>query len=103
MLFHAHYLRADVLGVSADGGGGNLLHMVSEVRAGADAARAILGAVAGPLGLGTARVAPEAGEGLRGNAAKALDQPHDYFVALRDDSVAVVERLYRCDVAATGG
>ena len=42
MLFHAHYLRADVLGVSADGGGGNLLHMVSEVRAGADAARAIL-------------------------------------------------------------
>ena len=64
-------LDAHVLGVRARGRGGDALGVVREVRARAATAGAVLGAVHGAPGLGEARVAAEAGEGLRGDVIGA--------------------------------
>ena len=64
--------------------------MVRVVGARADAGLAVLGAVSRVLGLGEASVTANAGEGLRGDAAGALDQVDDHSVALNCECVVVV-------------
>ena len=83
-------LAAAVLGVGDNGGGRDHLHVVSQVRARAATAEAVLGAVPRPRRLGKARVAPKAAHALRADAAAALDDPHDDAVALVDKRVVVV-------------
>ena len=81
-LLEACDLDARVLDVSPHGRGGDPLRVVRVVRARATAGLAVLGAVARSLGLGEARVAAEAGEGVRGYAAGGLDEVDDGGVAL---------------------
>ena len=88
-LLEAGDLVAHVLGVGADRSHGDVLGVVGEVRLRAESAGAVLGAVARALGLDEARVTAEAGVGLRGYAAEALDQPHNGAVALDEQRVPV--------------
>ena len=86
-------MHADILRVRVHRGSRDALHVVRQVRARADAACTILGAIARPLSFGEARVAAQAGERLRGDAAEAFNEPNNDFVALADYRIAIVERV----------
>ena len=81
---HAHLeapnLLARVLGVGAHRRGDDAPDVVGEVGARADAAEAVLGAVARTPGGSKSRVAVEAGERLRCDAARGLHEPYDDLV-----------------------
>ena len=74
---------------------------MGEVRPRAEPAGAVLGAVARALGLNKARVTAEAGEGLRGDAAGALDEVDNAKVVLAGEGVEVVA-LDAVDAAEAG-
>ena len=76
-LLEARDLDARVLGVGPHGRGGDPLRVVRVVGARANAGQAVLGAVARSLGLGEAGVTAKARQGLRGDAAGALDEVDD--------------------------
>ena len=79
-LLKACNLHSRILGVSPHCSSGDPLRVVRVVGARADAGLAVLGAVSRVLGLGEASVTANAGEGLRGDAAGALDQVDDHSV-----------------------
>ena len=76
-LLEARNLDARVRGVGPHGRGGDPLRVVREVGARANAGQAVVGAVARSLGLGEAGVTAKARQGLRGDAAGALDEIDD--------------------------
>ena len=75
---------------------------VREVGVRADAGEAVVGAVARSLGLGEAGVTAKARQGLRGDAAGALDEVDDAAVVLAGEGVEVVA-LDAVDAAEAGG
>ena len=101
-LLEARDLDARVFGVGPHRRGGDPLRVVREVGVRANAGQAVLGAVARSLGLGEAGVTAKARQGLRGDAAGALDEVDDALVVLAGEGVEVVA-LDAVDAAEAGG